>query len=106
MDVTKDADVADALDKVKKSGKMLVGAINNACLGCYGFCESLSMERYEFNLNVNLLGSIRVTKSALPLLRQSRGRLVTMGSVGSRMPLAFGSGYLPTKAALATFQDC
>merc|ERR1740123_596233 len=64
------------------------------------------MDRYEQNLNVNLLGSIRVTKSALPLLRQSRGRLVTMGSLGCRMPSAFGSAYLPTKAGLATFQDC
>jgi len=106
MDVTKDADVAAALAEVQRSGRALAGVVNNAGIGCYGWAEALAMERYEANLQVNLMGVIRVTKLALPLLRQSRGRLVTMGSVGGRVPSAFGSAYVPTKAAVASFQDC
>lgn len=106
MDVTKDSDVAAAFDALKKSGMPLRGVVNNAGIGVYGWCEELTMDRYEKNIDVNLLGSIRVTKSALPLLRMSKGRLVTMGSVGGRFPTAFGSAYVPTKAALNSFQDC
>merc|ERR1719401_3081306 len=64
------------------------------------------MDCYEKIVNINLLGVIRVTKRALPFLRRSKGRLVTMGSLGCRMPSAFGSAYLPSKAGVATFQDC
>jgi len=106
LDVTKDAEVQDAFAEVASSGKSLRGVVNNAGLGAYGWCEAVSMERYEQNLRINLLGAIRVTKAALPLLRRSRGRLVTMGSMSGRCPSAFGSAYIPTKAALASFQDC
>lgn len=106
LDVTKQEEVADAFQALSQSGKTLWGVVNNAGIGCYGYAEAISMERFEQNLNVNVLGSIRVTRLALPLLRKSQGRLVTMGSVGGRMGVAFGSAYVPTKAAQGAFQDC
>lgn len=106
MDVTKDDEVAAAFASVEASGKPLRGVVSNAGIGCYGWCEQLAMERFERNVHVNLLGTIRVTKSALPLLRECKGRLVTIGSLGGRIPAAFSSAYIPTKAAVASFQDC
>lgn len=106
LDVTESAEVTAAFEMISGSGQSLRGVVNNAGIGCYGWCEELALERFERNIRVNLLGVIHVTKCALPLLRLSRGRLVTMGSMGGRMPSAFGSAYLPTKAAVASFQDC
>mmetsp|Transcript_70919 Transcript_70919/g.140718 ORF Transcript_70919/g.140718 Transcript_70919/m.140718 type:complete len:318 (+) Transcript_70919:52-1005(+) len=106
LDVTQQADVEAAFQALSQSGKTLWGVVNNAGIGCYGYAEALAIERFEQNLNVNVLGSIRVTKLALPLLRKSKGRLVTMGSIGGRMGVAFGSAYVPTKAAQGAFQDC
>merc|ERR1712216_76404 len=106
LDVTKDADVDMAVKAVESSGKALCGVINNAGIGCYGWCEALPMKTFEDIISINLIGAIRVTKAFLPFLRRSRGRLITMGSLGARMPSAFGSPYLPTKAAIASFQDC
>eukprot|EP00928_Gymnodinium_smaydae_P042098 TRINITY_DN28402_c0_g1_i1.p1 TRINITY_DN28402_c0_g1~~TRINITY_DN28402_c0_g1_i1.p1 ORF type:complete len:338 (-),score=79.71 TRINITY_DN28402_c0_g1_i1:38-970(-) len=106
MDVTSDGDVDSAFEALEKSGKTLAGVVNNAGIGVYGWAEALALERYAANIQINLLGVIRVTKKALPLLRQSKGRLVTMGSLGGRVPSAFGSAYVPTKAAVASFQDC
>mmetsp|Transcript_47171 Transcript_47171/g.119605 ORF Transcript_47171/g.119605 Transcript_47171/m.119605 type:complete len:315 (-) Transcript_47171:104-1048(-) len=106
MDVTKDEHVDKVFKDLEASGKPLVGVVNNAGIGVYGWAEALPFQRYEANLQVNLLGVIRVTKKALPFLRKSRGRLVTMGSLGCRCPSAFGSAYIPTKAAVASFQDC
>jgi len=106
MDVTSDEDVDRVFKDLEASGRQLAGLVNNAGIGVYGWTEALSMERYLLNTQINFLGVVRVTKRALPLLRQSRGRLVTMGSLGGRAPSAFGSAYVPTKAAVASFQDC
>lgn len=106
MDVTKDSDVEKVFAEVEAIGNPLVGVINNAGIGTYGWCEVLDLDRYSQNIEVNLMGVIRVTKRALPLLRKSKGRLVTMGSLAGRVPSAFGSSYAPTKAAVASFQSC
>jgi len=106
MDVTKNDELKAAFEAVEKAGKPLHGIVNNAALGCYGWCEGLSLETFEKNTNVNFLGAVRVAKLALPLLRKSRGRMVTIGSLGGRMPSAFGSAYIPTKAAVGSFHHC
>lgn len=106
LDVTNDTDIEAAFDVVSKSGKVLWAVVNNAGIGCYGWVEGLTMDCYEKIFNINYLGTLRVTKRALPILRKNKGRLVCMGSLGCRVPSAFGSAYLPTKAALASFQDC
>merc|ERR1719162_2693763 len=105
MDVTKDEDVARVFKDLAAGGKSLAGVVNNAGIGVYGWCEALDFKRFEAMVQVNLLGVIRVTKTALPQLRKSKGRLVTMGSLAGRAPSAFGSAYTPTKAAVASFQD-
>lgn len=106
MDVTKEEHVEKVFKDFEAGGKSLAGVVNNAGIGCYGWTEALSLERYETNLQINAMGVVRVTKKALPFLRKSRGRLVTMGSLGGRQPSAFGSAYVPTKAYVASFQDC
>jgi len=106
LNVTSDSEVDAAFEAIEKSGKVLMGVVNNAGIGSYGFAEGISMDCYEKIISINLVGVIRVTKRALPFLRRSKGRLVTMGSLGCRMPSAFGSAYIPTKAAVACYQDC
>jgi short-subunit dehydrogenase len=106
MNVTKEEDVQSAVDVVEKSGLEVAAVINNAGISAFGYCEFLPMDRYKANAEVNYFGAIRVTKKFLPLLRKSKGRLINMGSMGDRMPSAFGSAYLSTKAALASFSDC
>ena len=106
MDVTKEEDVQAAVDCVIKTGLDLALVVNNAGISAFGYSEFLPMKRYKANAEVNYFGAIRVTKAFLPLLRKSRGRLINMGSMGDRMPSAFGSAYLSTKAALASFSDC
>lgn len=106
LDVTKAEEVEATFAAIEKSGKALAGVVNNAGIGCYGYAEALTMECYEKIISINLVGAIRVTRKALPLLRASKGRLVTMGSIGCRMPSAFGSAYLPSKAGIASYQDC
>lgn len=105
LDVTKDADVAAAVLAVEKSGVPLRGIVNNAAISAFGFAELVPMERFRQNMEVNHLGTIRVCQAFLPVLRARRGRVVNVGSVGGRMPSAFGSAYLSTKAAMMSFSE-
>jgi retinol dehydrogenase-16 len=106
LDVTNQDQVDQAASAVASSGVPLHTVINNAGISAFGFCELLPIERYQQNANVNYIGPIRITKAFLPLLRKTKGRLINMGSMSDRMPSAFGSSYVSTKAALAFFSDC
>jgi len=60
----------------------LWGVVNNA--GILGFPadgELLPMSMYRQCMEVNFFGAVHVSKTFLPLLRKSRGRLVNMSSM-------------------------
>ena len=105
-DVTKDDDVAKCAMRVEKSGHVVCALINNAGVSAFGWAEALDIKTYQRNMDVNFFGTVRMTRAFLPLLRKHRGRLINMGSIGARMPSAFGSAYLSTKAAMCSYSDC
>lgn len=106
LDVTQDAHVEAVLQAVRETGLVVRALVNNAGISAFGWAELLPVRSYQANLDVNVLGTVRMTKAFLPLLRASRGRIVNMGSVGARMPSAFGSAYLLTKAAMVSYSEC
>jgi NAD(P)-dependent dehydrogenase (short-subunit alcohol dehydrogenase family) len=59
--------------------------------------------RHQFDVNV--LGQIAVTQAFLPLIRAARGRVVNIGSVGSRIALPFAGAVCATKAAFTLLND-
>ena len=105
-DVTKDDDVAKCAMRVETSGHVVCALINNAGVSAFGWAEALDIKTYQRNMDVNFFGTVRMTRAFLPLLRKHRGRLINMGSIGARMPSAFGSAYLSTKAAMCSYSDC
>jgi len=66
--------------------------VNNAAVSSAAFIESVTDDEMQRILGVNLMGVIRVTRAAVPHLKQSgRGRIINISSVeGIR-----GSGLLP-----------
>lgn len=48
--------------------------MNNAGIASFGDVEFTSMEKYQRVADINLWGTIRVTKAFLPLIRRARGR--------------------------------
>ncbi len=91
-DVSKQADVERM---VKEAASCLSGLdvlVNNAGVSTAGFIESVTDDDIERVLSVNLVGVLRVTRAAAPLLKASgRGRIINVSSVeGIR-----GSGLVP-----------
>ena len=106
LDVCKQKDVDKAAKIISDSGLPLLACVNNAGISAFGWAEVLPVSTYERNMNVNFFGTVRMTKSFLPMLRETQGRLINIGSIGARMPSAFGSSYLSTKAAMLSYNDC
>jgi len=69
--------------------------------------ENTPIEEYEFVMNVNTLGAIRITKEFLPLLKR-RGkdaRIIMNSSLSGILALPFGSPYSVSKHAMEGFTD-
>lgn len=54
---------------------------------------------------VNVFGLTRLTKAFLPFLRQSKGRLVNIGSVTDRLTISGLTGYSMSKHAVRSLTD-
>lgn len=107
LDITSKQSIASAFDQIQESlqGKSFQGLINNAGIVIGGPLESISPERWREQLEVNLIGHIAVTQAFLPLLRESKGRIVNMGSVAGIQALPFVSPYSVSKFGLGVISD-
>ncbi|XP_073911684.1 17-beta-hydroxysteroid dehydrogenase type 2 isoform X3 [Castor canadensis] len=108
MDVTKPEQIKDAHHKVieKMQDKGLWAVVNNAGIIHFPIDgELIPMDDYKKCMAVNFFGAVEVTKAFLPLLRKSKGRLVTISSMGGKVPLQRLAAYNSTKAALTMFSS-
>ena len=106
LDVTKEADISRLASRLESEGVILEALVNNAGVSAFGWAEQLPVSRFAFNMDVNYLGTVRMTLAFLKHIRRAKGRIIMMGSVGAVMPSAFGSAYLSTKAAMVSFTEC
>ena len=106
IDVTDTASIQAAVSEVARLTKnRLYGLINNAGIAFGGPLEILPLEDIKKLLEVNVIGVIAVTKAFLPLLRQSQGRIINMGSSAGRFALPCLSTYAASKFALEAITD-
>lgn len=77
--------------------------VNNAAIGAQGTVEDNSDDEWHEVFNVNVLGAVRVTRAALPMLRQSaRPAVVNMCSVAAHIGLSKRALYGAVKGGLSS----
>ncbi|XP_033118092.1 D-beta-hydroxybutyrate dehydrogenase, mitochondrial-like isoform X2 [Anneissia japonica] len=84
----------------------LWAVVNNAGTSTFGQVEWNTMEIYKFVSEVNLFGTIRITKAFLPLIRQAKGRVVNVASGLARQSAAGRSPYVVSKYGVEGFSQC
>ncbi|XP_037311150.2 D-beta-hydroxybutyrate dehydrogenase, mitochondrial [Pungitius pungitius] len=84
----------------------LWAVVNNAGVSTFGEIEFTSMDTYRRVSEVNLWGTIRVTKAFLPLIRRAKGRVVNVASMSGRMGGPSQSAYCVSKYGVEVFSDC
>lgn len=108
MDVTKSDSVQNAYHSVKnqlEEGESLWGLVNNAGIVMLCPVEFTTSEEFKNIFDVNVFGLAEVTRTFLPLLKRSRGRIVNMSSVTGRFAVQDMGAYVSSKHAVEGYSD-
>lgn len=105
LDVTDASSIAACLEHVHSTYGRLDALLNNAGAGHLGTVELESVEAVRAVMEVNFFGVVAVTKAAMPLLRESRGRIVSVSSVGGVVGQPFNEAYCAAKFAVEGFME-
>lgn len=101
LDVTSDASVAAALAAVSRPVEVLV---NNAGLQHVAPLEEFPMQKWDFLVQVMLVGVARLTRAVLPGMRERGfGRIVNIGSIHALVASPYKSAYVAAKHGLVGF---
>jgi len=100
LDVTEDASVQSAVDKVMAAEGQIDVVVNNAGTGAAGPLESFSIAQMSSLIDINVLGPMRVNQAVLPTMRARHSGLIIWitSGVGRVLP-NFGGLYAATKWA-------
>jgi NAD(P)-dependent dehydrogenase (short-subunit alcohol dehydrogenase family) len=105
LDVTKQDQIDAAVGLVKKSGTGLYALVNNAGVGGGGPVLETPVEEQNFVYSVNVEGVYRTTQAFAPLVVESKGRIVTTGSVAGTKSWPGCSAYCGSKHWIEAFTD-
>ena len=101
LDVTSDDSVAAALAAVSRPVDVLV---NNAGLQHVAPLEEFPIAKWDFLVQVMLVGVARLTRAVLPAMRERGfGRIVNIGSIHSLVASPYKSAYVAAKHGLVGF---
>jgi NAD(P)-dependent dehydrogenase (short-subunit alcohol dehydrogenase family) len=105
LDVTDPDSVQDAVNRAVLTHGGLDAVVNNAGAGTVGTVEQNGMTQVRAAMEVNFFGTVQVTEAALPHLRASGGRLVSVTSVGGAVGQPFNEAYCAAKFAVEGFME-
>jgi NAD(P)-dependent dehydrogenase (short-subunit alcohol dehydrogenase family) len=94
-----------AKNLLEQTDGSLTGLVNNAGINVNGPFEALPIEEWRRQFEVNLFGQLSLTREVLPAVLASRGRIVTVGSVGGRFSAPFLGPYSASKFAVRAWMD-
>lgn len=99
-DLTDEAAIKEAFDRIKAEAGQLDILINNAGGGISGSVEFTRISEMKAQFDINFIAAAVCTQYALPLLRGSHGKILNISSVAAVYPIPFQAFYSASKAAL------
>lgn len=98
--------LATAEEFIKQIGRIDY-VINNGGISQRATCIDSSFDVYRQLIEINYLGTIALTKAALPMMKQQgHGHIVAISSVAGKVGTKLRSGYSGSKYAVNGFMDC
>ena len=106
LDVTKQDQVDAVVKMINESGTGLYALVNNAGVGGGGTVVETPVKDQTFVYTVNVEGVYRTTKAFAPLVIESKGRIVTTGSIAGTISAFPGfSAYAGSKHWIEAYTD-
>jgi len=106
IDVTDAGQIAAAAERIEaEAGEGLAGLVNNAGLAVPSPLETIPIEDFRHQVEVNLTGQVAVTQALLPSLRKGSGRIVFISSIGGRIAFPMTGAYHAAKFGVEAVGD-
>lgn len=106
LDVTEPDQVAAAAGRIEsEAGARLDGLVNNAGVAIPGPLETIPLEDFRRQLEVNLVAYVAMTQALLPFIRRAEGRVVFVSSIGGRIAFPFAGAYHAAKFGTEAIGD-
>jgi NAD(P)-dependent dehydrogenase (short-subunit alcohol dehydrogenase family) len=107
LDVTDAGAIAAAAEllEAELGSAGLNGLVNNAGVAVPSPLETIPIEDFRRQVEVNLTGQVAVTQAMLPLIRSARGRIVFISSIGGRIAFPLTGAYHAAKWGIEAAGD-
>jgi NAD(P)-dependent dehydrogenase (short-subunit alcohol dehydrogenase family) len=106
LDVTDDASVEAAVEKVLAEAGKIDVLVNNAGVGSAGVTEAFTPEQAKAIFDTNVIGLLRVTRAVLPRMRARHdGLIINISSILGRVTFPFLGIYSASKFAVEALTD-
>jgi NAD(P)-dependent dehydrogenase (short-subunit alcohol dehydrogenase family) len=107
LDVTEPVQIAAAGEQI--AGALgdtgLDGLVNNAGVAIPSPLETIPLEDFRRQVEVNLTGQVAVTQAVLPSIRAAKGRIVFISSIGGRIAFPLTGAYHAAKFGVEAIGD-
>ena len=101
LDVTDSASVQRAVRQAQDAAGEIHVAVNNAGFGVGGLAETVTIEQFRQQFEINLFGVQRVMQAVLPgMRRRGQGLIINTSSIMGRVVIPFAAAYTASKYAL------
>jgi len=102
LDVTDPGQIAAAAETI---GERLDGLVNNAGAALPSPLETMPIDDFRRQVELNLTAQVAVTQALLPAIRTARGRVVFISSIGGRIAFPLTGAYHAAKFAIEAVGD-
>ena len=107
LDLTDDASIVRAAERIRTEQGRVDVLINNAGYGSYGAVEDVPIDEARRQFEVNVFALARLVQLVTPLMRQQlSGKILNVSSIGGKTWEPLGAWYHATKFAVEGFSDC
>ena len=79
--------------------------VNNAGVASGGFFGDLTLEDWDWQISINLMGVVKGCKAFLPLLQKSKGKIINIASMAALMQGPAMSNYNVAKAGVVALSE-
>ncbi len=107
IDLSNSKDISKGIGELMDKGGLVPSVlINNAGVAWTGDLLSMSLEEWEWIMQLNLTSIFQVCSDVVPLMRKKGGLVINVSSHASRNAFPKWGAYCVSKAALASFTKC
>src|SRR5690606_26646729 len=100
LDVNDAEDIARASERLRAEAGRLDVLVNNAGYGAMGPLLDGGAQGMRQQFETNVFSLVELTRACFPLLRESRGLVINIGSISSVLITPFAGAYCASKAAV------